>query len=151
VQVSGPALKVPIPAIEVAKARSAHIRSLFCRYSDALLAQVMQSVACNSFHSIEARCCRWLLTALDRVNGDVIPLTHEDLAETIGVQRTSITAIAGALQERGLISYRRGRIQVLDRDLLERYSCECYSDVERHFRAVLPEPKPQELLASGGA
>ena len=149
VQMAGPALRVPICAIESAKSRSAHVRSLFCRYSDALLAQIMQSVACNAFHAIEARCCRWLLTAHDRVEGETIPLTQEYLAEMLGVQRTSVSPIAKQLQDKGLIRYRRGRIEIVDRKRLERGACECYGAVERHFSAVLPEPRPQKLIEPG--
>jgi CRP-like cAMP-binding protein len=150
VQMPGPALRVPIAAIESAKARSAHVRNIFCRYADALLAQVMQSVACNAFHPIEARCCRWLLTAHDRVEGEIIPLTQEYLAEMLGVQRTSVSPIAKNLQDKGLIRYRRGRIEILDRLRLEQSACECYGAVERHFTAILPEPKPQKLIDAGG-
>jgi CRP-like cAMP-binding protein len=150
VQMPGLALRVPIAAIESAKARSPHVRSIFCRYADALLAQVMQSVACNALHPIEARCCRWLLTAHDRAEGEVIPLTQEYLAEMLGVQRTSVSPIARSLQDQGLISYRRGRIEITDRAGLERNACDCYRSVERHFTAVLPEPKPQKLIDAGG-
>ena len=150
VQMPGPALRVPLSAIESAKSRSAQVRSIFCRYADALLAQIMQSVACNAFHPIEARCCRWLLTAHDRVEGEIIPLTQEYLAEMLGVQRTSVSPIAKQLQDKGMIRYRRGRIEILDRAALERSACECYGAVERHFTAILPEPKPQKLMDAGG-
>ena len=79
VMVAGPAARVPMAVIEEAKSRSAHLRNLYCRYSDYLLAQIMQTVACNSFHSIEARAARWLLTAQDRA-GDRLELTQESLA-----------------------------------------------------------------------
>lgn len=145
VQVAGFALRVDLKALEAAKARSPHIRDLFSRYADALLAQVMQSVACNAFHPIEARCCRWLLTAQDRSGGNEIPLTQEYLAEMLGVQRTTVSAVARMLQEKGLIRYRRGSIRILDRAGTERRSCECYHAVERHFRSVLPEMRPQKI------
>jgi CRP-like cAMP-binding protein len=152
VQVPGAALRVDLKALEAAKNRSPHIRELFSRYSDALLAQVMQSVACNAFHPLEARCCRWLLTAHDRAGGDALPLTQEYLAEMLGVQRTTISAVARALQEQGLIRYRRGTIHILDRREIERRACECYEAVARHFRTVLPEVKPQKIVdASDGA
>ena len=146
VQVAGFALRVELKALEAAKARSPHVRDLFARYADALLAQVMQSVACNAFHAIEARCCRWLLTAQDRSGGSHIPLTQEYLAEMLGVQRTTVTAVARMLQEQGLIRYRRGSIQILDRAAVEKRSCECYYNVERHFREVLPEIRPQKII-----
>lgn len=145
-QIPGTALKVDLKAIEAAKTRSPHVRDLFSRYSDALLAQVMQSVACNAFHPLEARCCRWLLTAQDRASGEDIPLTQEYLAEMLGVQRTTVTAVAGSLQDQGLIRYRRGTIQILDRPQVERRACECYGLVEVHFQQVLPEVKPQKIL-----
>ena len=82
--VAGPALRVPMTIVEEAKTRSGHLRNLFCRYSDYLLAQIMQTVACNSFHSIEARAARWLLTAHDRT-GHHLELTQEALAGLLGV------------------------------------------------------------------
>lgn len=134
--VAGPALKVPMAALEDAKMRSGLIRNLFCRYSDYLLAQVMQSVACNSFHSIEQRAARWLLTAQDRA-GATIELTQEALAALLGVQRTTVNAVIHTLQEEGLITTRRGRIQVIDRAGLKQRACECHEALERHFAAVI--------------
>ena len=136
VQVAGPALRVGMDALEKSKADSSFIGNIFCRYSDYLLAQVQQSVACNTFHSIQQRAARWLLTAQDRA-GDRIELTQEALSGLLGVQRTTVNAVAGALQEEGLITVRRGRVLVLDRDGLRRASCECYDAVERHFAAII--------------
>ena len=132
VLVGGPALRVGMQALEDAKARSGHIRNLFCRFSDYLLAQVMQSAACNSFHTIEQRAARWLLTASDRAAGR-IELTQEGLAGLLGVQRTTVNAVIRILQDEGLISTRRGAIQVADRAGLKRRACECYEAVEKHF------------------
>jgi hypothetical protein len=132
VMVAGPAARVSMAAIEEAKSGSAHLRNLFCRYSDYLLAQIMQTVACNSFHSIEARAARWLLTAHDRAGGR-LELTQESLAGLLGVQRTTVNAVARELQDEGLITTRRGIIEVHDRAGLERRSCECYDRVERFF------------------
>jgi DNA-binding XRE family transcriptional regulator len=134
--VAGPAAKVPMAVIEEAKSRSVHLRNLYCRYADYLLAQVMQTVACNSFHSIEARAARWLLTAQDRA-GDRLELTQESLAGLLGVQRTTVNAVARELQDEGLITTRRGIIQVHDREGLERRSCECYNRVEIFFGDVV--------------
>lgn len=136
VQVEGPALRVPMHELEQAKLRSAHIRNLFCRFSDFLLSQVMQSVACNTFHPIEKRAARWLLTAQDRA-GDRITLTQEALAGLLGVQRTTVNAVARQLQSEGLITSRRGAIEVIDRVGLKRHSCECYAAVESHFAGVI--------------
>ncbi|MEN3972817.1 Crp/Fnr family transcriptional regulator [Sphingomicrobium sp. XHP0235] len=136
VQVGGKAYRVPMDVIEQLKRDDVFMRDLFCRYADYLLAQVMQSVACNAFHPIEARAARWLLTAQDRA-GDELELTQGALAALLGVQRTSVNAVARQLQSEGLIQYRRGIVTVTDRDELEHRACECYRRVEDHFDAVL--------------
>jgi CRP-like cAMP-binding protein len=137
VQLPGSAAMIPMAVLEKAKHDSAHLRNLFCRYADALLAQVMQSVACNAFHPIEARAARWLLHAQDRAASDRLELTQESLAGLLGVQRTTVNAVARVLQEQGLIAYRRGAIQVIDRAGLLKVSCDCYGVIESHFHAVL--------------
>lgn len=136
VQIGGPALRVPMRALEDAKRRSAFLGNLFCRYSDFLLSQVMQSVACNAFHSIQERAARWLLTAQDRA-GDRIELTQEALAGLLGVQRTTINAVVRNLQDEGLIAVRRGAVTVTDRARLKARACECYSVLDRHFADVI--------------
>ncbi len=136
--VGGPAARVPMRVIEDAKASSGHLRNLFCRYSDYLLAQIMQSAACNSFHTIEQRAARWLLTAQDRA-GDRLELTQEAFAGLLGVQRTSINAAARQLTDEGLITTRRGTIAVQDRAKLEARACACYDRVERFFGDILGE------------
>jgi CRP-like cAMP-binding protein len=136
VQVGGPALKLPLQALEDAKSRSTFINHIFCRFSDYLLAQVMQSVACNAFHSIPARAARWLLTAQDRA-GDRIELTQEALAGLLGVQRTTVNAVIQELQSEGLIATGRGMVQVLDRAGLVERACECYRVVESHFSDII--------------
>ena len=139
VQIGGPAFWIETARLEDAKERSPAFRDLFSRYADALLSQMMQSVACNALHSIEARCSRWLLSTHDRVGDSAIPLTQEALAEMLGVQRTTVTAVAQALRSRGLIRYARGRVEILNRKGLEATACECYTAVEHHFTRLLPE------------
>lgn len=136
VMVGGPTMRVPMKGLEEAKNRSSFVANIFCRFSDYLLSEVMQSAACNSFHPIQQRAARWLLTAQDRA-GDRIELTQEALADLLGVQRTTVNAVVGTLQEQGLISVRRGRVIVVDRAGLKRQACECYSVVEQHFGAVI--------------
>jgi CRP-like cAMP-binding protein len=136
VLVEGPALKVPMTALEGAKSRSPFIANLFCRFSDYLLAQVMQSAACNAFHPIEQRAARWLLHAQDRA-GDRIELTQGAFAGLLGVQRTTVNAVVRTLQDEGLIATGRGVVQVIDRAGLKRRSCECYQALEDHFGAVI--------------
>jgi CRP-like cAMP-binding protein len=141
VEIGGLALRIETTHLEDAKRRSHTLRDLFSRYADVLLAQTLQSVACNALHTIEERCSRWLLATQDRVPTRDLPLTQEFLAELLGVQRTTVSAAAQALQRRGLIHYRRGQITIADRAGLEEAACECYAAVEKHFRAVLPDVK----------
>jgi CRP-like cAMP-binding protein len=136
VLVGGPAYRVPMQALEEAKRRSSFISNIFCRFSDYLLAQTMQSVACNAFHSIPERAARWLLHAQDRA-GDRIELTQENLAGLLGVQRTTVNAVVRELLEENLISTGRGVVRVTDRAGLKRRSCECYERLEEHFGAVI--------------
>ena len=118
--------------------RSQAIRDLIVHYSGMLLAQVQQSVACNVLHSMEARLCRWLLQAHDCMDGNAIPLMQEFLGQVLGVRRTTVTIAAQLLQSSGLIQYRRGLIQIVDRPQLEELSCECYAVVRRHTDKIFP-------------
>jgi CRP-like cAMP-binding protein len=104
--------------------------NLLRRYSHAQMLQFAQSAACIAHHSVEERCCRWLLMTRDRVNSDQFPITHEFLSQMLGVRRASVTVVAGMLQKAGLISYSRGRMTILDRHGLEDVSCECYRIVK---------------------
>ena len=134
--VAGSALRIPLHVIEEAKGASAHLRNLFCRYSDFLLAQVMQSVACNAYHPIEARAARWLATAMDRA-GPRLSLTQDALAGLLGVQRTTVNAVSRLFQDKGLISTGRGKIEVLDRAAIVAQACECHDRVEKFFADVI--------------
>jgi CRP-like cAMP-binding protein len=139
VTLPGAAFSVPTGRLDELKQGAPALADLFTRYADALLAQMMQSAACNALHNIEQRCCRWLLSTHDRAGDHIIPLTQEALAEMLGVQRTTVTAVARTLQDEGLIRYSRGRIEILDRPRMERRACECYAAVETHFERLLPE------------
>jgi CRP-like cAMP-binding protein len=134
--VGGPAFRIPMKALEDAKQRSPFIGNLFCRFSDYLLAQVMQSAACNAFHSIPQRAARWLLHAQDRA-GDRIELTQEAFAGLLGVQRTTVNAVIRELLDAGLISTGRGVVRVTDRAGLKQRACECYQRLEDHFAAII--------------
>ena len=138
VQIGGPAYSIETAKLEETKARSPVFHDLFSRYADALLAQMMQSVACNALHSVEARCARWLLSTQDRVATSPIPLTQEALAEMLGVQRTTVTAVIKTFQARGLIRYGRGRVEIVNRRGIEASACECYESIEAHFDRLLP-------------
>lgn len=138
----GTALRVEAGRLDEAKDRSKTLRELIARYADALLAQVLQSVACNALHTIEQRYARWLLMTQDRVGTSELALTQEFLSEMLGVQRTTVTAAARTLQDKGVIQYRRGRIAIIDRPRLERVACECHEVVGRHYERVMPAWKP---------
>jgi CRP-like cAMP-binding protein len=136
VLVPGTAFRVPMDALEDGKTRSPFVANLFCRYSDYLLAQVMQSVVCNAYHSIPQRAARWLLHAQDRA-GDRIELTQEAFAGLLGVQRTTVNAVVRELASDNLIATGRGNVRVTDRAGLKRRSCECYDRLQDHYHAVI--------------
>jgi CRP-like cAMP-binding protein len=110
VQLEGCLLRVPIKVLQSEFERSAHIRNLFVSYSETLLAQIQQTVACNALHSTRQKMCRWLLMMHDRADGELLTYTHEFLAQVLGVNRKSVTLAAQALQREGLIDYHRDRL-----------------------------------------
>jgi len=118
--------------------RSPRIRGLVDRHTEALYGHAVQSVACNALHSVEARFCRWLLTCHDRISTDTVALTQEFLADMLGVQRTTVTAVARSLQAKGAIRYRRGVVDIVDRSVLEQLACECYGVIRRNYERLLP-------------
>jgi CRP-like cAMP-binding protein len=123
-----------IPAAQFRKALTASepIRDLAISYNEVLLTQARITAACNALHPVEARFCRWLLQSADRAASDTVTLTQELLAEMLGVRRTSVTEVAGKLQNEGIITYSRGVIKIADRAGLERVSCECYRTLVDH-------------------
>ena len=137
VQLQGPMVRCPIEALRSEFDRSDQVRDLFVSYSETLLSQVQQTVACNALHGTEERMCRWLLMMHDRAGGETLTYTHEFLAQILGANRKSITLGAQSMQKAGLISYRRGTMQVLDRAGLEAASCECYAVVKARFDLFL--------------
>ena len=146
VQLEGPIIRCPVEVLEKLFATSAHTRDLFVSYSETLFSQVQQTVGCNALHTVEERMCRWLLMMHDRAEGERLTYTHEFLAEIMGVNRTSISLAAQSMQKSGLINYRRGVMQVLDRTRLEKTSCECYHVVKRRFDAFLSPPRTARPL-----
>jgi CRP-like cAMP-binding protein len=128
-QVAGDASRIASAKFKTAVENSATLRDLVVHYNDVQVALVQQTAGCNALHDVEKRLCRWLLQTRDRCDSDLVPLTQEFLSEMLGVQRTSVTAIASTLQTAGLIKYRRGRIEIIDRDGLQNKSCECYESV----------------------
>lgn len=140
VQLPGTAARMPaVQFCAAAKERKA-IRDLVVRYNDFLIAQIQQSVACNALHALEARLCRWLLQTHDCVDGGMVPLTQEFLAQMLGVRRTTVTIAARLLQSAGMIRYRRGLVQIVDRAALEKAACECYGTMRQKLDNTLRPP-----------
>jgi CRP-like cAMP-binding protein len=141
-EIAGPAHKLSIDALEDAKQRSPSLRDHFARYADCLLAQVLQSAACNAVHDFDARLARWLLATQDRCGQKSLKVTQDFIAEMLGVRRPYASRIAGQLEERGAILRGRGTITIVDRARLERQACECYGYLRRHFERLLPGVYP---------
>jgi len=138
VQIPGTASRMPMARLREAFDTSSSVRALLLRFTEALLARTFQTVACNAVHSVEARCCRWILTTRDRRDSDTLPLTHEFLAEMLGVQRSTVSLVVHSVQTAGLISQGRGVITITDRAGLEEVACECYGMIRKSFERLLP-------------
>jgi CRP-like cAMP-binding protein len=116
---------------------SDELRDLVVRYNEALLSQVQITAACNAVHTLEARLSRWILQTRDRIDDDSLPLTHELLAQMLGVRRSSVSEVASKLQGANLISYSRGKLTIDDRAGLERSACECYETIKENAESIL--------------
>ncbi len=147
--VGGAALRLESGRLEEAKHASAALRDLLNRFADALLAQVLQSVTCNALHGADARACRRLLDIQDRTGTDELPVTQENMAELLGVQRTTVTRVLSDLAAAGAIETRRGRVVITSRARLQAGACECYTAVRRHFDCVAPGLYPSPLRGKG--
>lgn len=136
-QVAGHGLRMKTKPFWDAMQQSASVRKAMLHYSHAFFNQVAQSAACNTFHVLEQRCCRWLLMTYDRMQSNEFPLTQEFLAMMLGVQRPGVSLAAGALQRAGLIQYTRGNVTILDLAGLRKRSCECYQVSKSEFDRLL--------------
>ncbi|MBW4504536.1 MAG: Crp/Fnr family transcriptional regulator [Scytonema hyalinum WJT4-NPBG1] len=117
--------------------RGGELQSLLLRYTQALFTLVTQTAACNRLHTIEERLARWLLLVADRVQSNTFPLTQEFIAQMLGCRRSGVTVAAGTLSRAGMISYKRGNINILNREDLEQTSCECYSIIKNEYARLL--------------
>lgn len=148
VQFSGTASRISLDRMQEAINSRPGIRELMQRFTEVAMTRVLQNAACNAVHDVGTRCCRWILIIHDRLCRDTLPLTHEFLAEMLGVQRSTVTIAMRTLQTAGLIRQERGGITVIDRAGLEKAACECYGTVRRTFERLLPHtftgaaPKP---------
>lgn len=122
-----------------AEFQHADVQQLLLRYTQALMTQMAQTAVCNRHHALVRQLCRWLLASLDRIEGTELVMTHELIANLLGVRREGVTEAALKLQVAGLIRYARGHITVLDRGGLESRACECYAVVKKEYDRLLPE------------
>jgi len=131
IQIPGDALRIHADFVREEFRRGGRLHDLLIGHTHSLFAQISQSAVCNRFHMADARFCRWLLEMHDRVDSHILPLTHEIVANMLGVERAHVSRTAQSLQNAGLISYRYGSITILNRSGLEAASCKCYQVVKQ--------------------
>ena len=136
-QVEGMALRVPAAGLLRAVEEQPQLRDTLLKYAHLHFAQAAQTAACQGAHSVIQRCARWLLMVHDRVEGDEFTLTQEFLSQMLGARRASVSEAMSALRKRGLATYHRGRVHLLDRAGMIEASCVCYGLVRREFARVL--------------
>ena len=137
VQVAGDASVISPDALRNIANEFEPFRSILIRHEQVLFAQAQQSAGCNASHTVESRMCRWLLRIRDLTQSNKMELTQDFLAQMLGVRRTSISMVAGTLQRAGLISYRRGKIEILNSEEMQNSACECYARVRSHYDRLL--------------
>lgn len=137
VQMPGSAIKVDAQMLLEEFDRNKRLRDVLLRYTQALIAQISQTTACNSLHVLDQRLARWLLEAQDRVDSDDLKLTHEFVGNMLGVRRAGVTQAAQKLQEKGFIRYQRGHVYILDQQGLEASSCECFQVLREEYDRLL--------------
>lgn len=146
VKFTGPFVRLPVRKLDAAKTKSTSLSNIFARYADCLMAQMFQSTACNAIHSIEQRTAKWIMSAMERTDGDdVVPLTHEQLATLLGVGRSYTSRVIQTFKAEGILETRRGSILVRNPEALKIRSCLCNEAVKDHFEVVLrgvyPDPE----------
>src|SRR6201994_676924 len=145
VKFGGPFVRLQVAKLEAAKAKSRTLRNVFARYADCMLSQIFQSTACNAIHSIEQRTAKWIISAMERTDGDnVVPLTHEQLATLLGVGRSYASRVIQVFKAEGIVETRRGSILVRNPEALRTRACLCNESVKNHFEEVLRGVYPDE-------
>ncbi len=149
VKFGGPVARLRVGKLEEAKMKSASLRNVFARYADCMLAQIFQSTACNAIHSIEQRTAKWIVSAMERTDGEgIVPLTHEQLAAMLGVGRSYASRVIKVFKQEGVLETRRGAILVRNREALEKRACLCNESVKTHFEEVLRGVYPDEAAGT---
>lgn len=141
VQIPGTAFRIGRDVLRHEMASDVALREMMQKHARFAISQLMQTAACNRLHSLEERCCRWLLIAHDSALSDTFPLTHEFLAMMLGVQRGGVSIAASFLQKAGLIRYTRGQVTITGRPGLEDAACECYGTVRAELEKLFSTPK----------
>ncbi len=136
-QVPGEAMRMSSDVFHSQVTPGSPLYRLLQLYTQALFNLIAQSSACNRLHSIEERFCRWILMTQDRVGANQFPLTQEFISQMLGVRRASVSIVASTIQRAGLITYRHGKMTILDREGLETISCECYAIIKQEFERLL--------------
>jgi CRP-like cAMP-binding protein len=137
VQIAGSTIALDAAILKAEFKRPGALQELLLRYSQAFIAQISQTAACNRFHLAEERLARWLLQSQDALQSPHLDLTQDFLSSMLGTRRASVTLAAGRLQQAGLIRYSRGHIEILDREGLESTACECYEVVRAEYERLL--------------
>ncbi|OWY67511.1 Crp/Fnr family transcriptional regulator [cyanobacterium TDX16] len=137
VQIPGSAIRIAADRFKAEFERHEAFYHLILLYTQALFTQVVQTAACNRRHTIEQRLARWLLSVEDRVDAEQLLLTQEFIAQMLGIRRSGVTVAATALQQAGMIRYSRGKIAIVDRQLLQSTACECYKVVKNEFHRLI--------------
>jgi CRP-like cAMP-binding protein len=137
VQGAGDALKMPAHEMLEEFKKGGTFQLTLLRYTQALITQISQTAVCNRLHTTEQRLCRWMLMTRDRTQKDELQMTHEFISNMLGIHREAVSLAAHRLQDKGMISYARGRIKILDRQQLERCTCECYQVVKGEYDRLL--------------
>jgi CRP-like cAMP-binding protein len=140
VQSACKAYRLPAHVLKAHFAEGGALQLILLKFTQALITQISQTAVCNLHHTVDQQLCRWLLLSLDRLPSNQLQMTQELIANMLGVRRQGVTESAGKLEHEGLIRYSRGLITVLDRDGLEKRSCECYSVVKTETERLLPRP-----------
>jgi CRP-like cAMP-binding protein len=140
-ETAGEALQVKSKNLRQSMEKHPALRQQLMNYVQALLIQNSQTILCNALHRLEERLARWLLLARDRLDDDVIPLTHELFSMMLGVRRAGITTALTELERTGAVRKWRGAVEIMDRALLEQRACECYRIIAAEYRRLV-DPRP---------
>ena len=145
VQNAGNCYRITAKRLKQEFERGGSLQQLALRFTQTLIAQMVQTGACNRHHTLEQQLCRWLLLSLDRLRGNEVLMTQKLMANMLGVHRPGVTEATDKLQKAGLISYGNGRVTVLDRQKLEHRACECYGVVRDEIKRLFAFELPVQL------